>query len=276
MKTILAPTDFSDSSFNAINYAADLALAINAKLVLFHAIPFPIAISEISVPGDFVDDLIEIGQRDMDDLLSKLESRTRGKIIITTDIKIGTVEQEIETVCLKERPLAVVLGIRSGKSLERALMGSSIFHIMNHVAFPTLIIPEQAIYREIKNIGLACDLKIADENLPMESIIEWLTLFKAGLEIIHISTRDQDFKGDQTAESISLQTRLSPFKPRFHFLLGENIAEVLNEFVRAHPLELLMVFPRKHGVFSLFHKKKSKFIVSHSHLPILSIHDIKK
>ena len=88
------------------------------------------------MPGDFVDDLMDIGQRDMDDLYRNLESRTRGKIIITTDIKIGTVEKEIEMVCAKERPLAVVMGMRSGKSLERALMGSSIFHIMNHVDFP--------------------------------------------------------------------------------------------------------------------------------------------
>jgi hypothetical protein len=63
MKTIIAPTDFSGSSLNSVNYAADLAVSINAKLVLFHAIPFPIAISEISVPGDFVDDLTDIGQR---------------------------------------------------------------------------------------------------------------------------------------------------------------------------------------------------------------------
>ncbi len=275
MKTILAPTDFSDSSLNAVNYAADLAVSINAKLVLFHAIPFPIAISEISVPGDFVDDLMDVGQQDMDDLVRKLETRTQGKIIITTDIKIGTVEQEIEMVCAKERPLAIVMGIRSGKSLQRALMGSSIFHIMNHIAFPALIIPENVLYREIKSIGLTCDLKIADEKMPMERITEWLSLFKAGLEIIHISIRDQDFKSDQTAETISLQTRLSSFKPRFHFLRGENIADELNEFIKMYSIDLLMVFPRKHGIFSFLHKRKSKFIVSHSQLPILSIHEIK-
>ena len=72
MKTILAPTDFSASSLNAVNYAADLAVSINAKLVLFHAIPFPIAISEISVPGDFVDDLMDVGQEDMDDLVTEI------------------------------------------------------------------------------------------------------------------------------------------------------------------------------------------------------------
>ena len=133
-----------------MNYAADLAYSINANLVLLHAIPFPIAVSEISVPGDFIDDMMDACQKDMDELTEKIKSRTRGKITVTTEIKIGTVEQEIENISSKERPLAVIMGIRSGKSFERALMGSTTFHIMNHVGFPTLIIPEGVQFREIK------------------------------------------------------------------------------------------------------------------------------
>ena len=41
MKTILAPTDFSASSINAVNYAADMALAVNAQLILINAVQFP-------------------------------------------------------------------------------------------------------------------------------------------------------------------------------------------------------------------------------------------
>ncbi len=115
MKTILAPTDFSSSSLNAVNYAADLALSINAKLVLFHAIAFPIAISEVSVPGEVIDDMVDVDHRDMDNLRKILEERTNRKITITTDVRIGNVEQEIDNICLKEKPLAIVMGIRSGK-----------------------------------------------------------------------------------------------------------------------------------------------------------------
>lgn len=272
MKTILAPTDFSTSSINAVNYAADLALSIKACLVLFHAIPFPIAVSEISVPGDFIDDMLEVGQKDMDKLCKKIQSRTKGKIAVSTNIKIGAVEQEIENISSREKPLAIVMGIRSGKGLERALMGSSIFHIMNYVGFPTIIVPENVQFNEIKNIGMACDFKKADEKIPFETITEWLSLFNANLEIINIATHNKDFKADQVAEFTSIQTRLQAFEPHFNFLTSKNITEELNDFVHNHPLDLLMVFPRKHGIFNLFHKKKSKFIINHSQLPILSIH----
>jgi len=276
MKTILAPTDFSASSINAVHYAADLAYSINAKLVLFHAIPFPIAVSEISVPGDFIDDMLDAGQRDMDELLEQVESRTGGRISISTEIAIGKVEQEIESISSRERPLVIVLGIRPGKSFERILMGSSTFHIMNHINFPTLIIPEGVRFREIKSIGMACDLKQVDEKLPFETIKEWLYLFKSKLEIIHVANPNTHPNAEVVAESVSLQNRLNAFKPHFHFLEGENIVDELKKFEADCPIDLLMVFPRKHGIFGSFHKKISKLIITHNQFPVLSIHDKKK
>jgi nucleotide-binding universal stress UspA family protein len=275
MKTILAPTDFSNSSINAVNYAADLALSIRAKLVLFHSIPFPIAVSEISVPDAFIDNMTEAGQRDMDALYEIIKIRTKDQISVATVVRLGSVEQEIENLSLQERPLAIVMGIRSGKTLERALMGSTIFHTMNHVGFPTLIIPENVVFNEIKHIGLACDLKKVDAKLPFETISEWLSLFHAELEIINIAASDSEFKGEQVSESIALQNRLNEFKPRFHFLTSSHIPDELNEFVQAHPLDLLMIFPRKHGIFNLFQRKKSKNIIRQNQVPILAVHDIR-
>ncbi|HEX3078894.1 MAG TPA: universal stress protein [Puia sp.] len=273
MKTILAPTDFSASSLNAVYYAADLALAINAKLVLFHAIHFPIAVSEISLPGDFIDDMLEVADREMKDLYDEIQTRTKGKLVVATDIKIGSVEREIENLSVKERPLAVVMGIRAGKTMERALMGSSVFHIMNYVGFPTLIIPDGVHFTELKTIGIACDLKYANEKIPFETVTEWLYLFKSKIEIINVSGKNRDLKSDQLAESISIQARLKSFNPGFHFLNSDNIAEELNDFTKVHPTDLLMVFPRKHGIFKFFHKSKSKSIVNQASIPILSIHD---
>ena len=276
MKTILALTDFTASSVNAVNYAADLAYSINANLVLLHAIPFPIAVSEISVPGDFIDDMMEASQKDMDVLSESVQSRTSRKINVTTEIKIGTVEQEIENISSKQRPLAVIMGIRSGKSFERALMGSTTFHIMNHVGFPTLIIPEGVHFHEIKTIGMACDLKQTDRQLPFETIKEWLYLFKSKLEIIHIEDRNGNLHSEKTIESIIIQNRLQVFEPRFHILYGDDMATELNDFMKKNPLDLLMVFPRNHGIFGLFHKKKSTYIARNHQVPILSIHDIKR
>ena len=46
MKKIIVPTDFSPAALNAVNYAADMALAINARVHLLHIYQIPISVSE--------------------------------------------------------------------------------------------------------------------------------------------------------------------------------------------------------------------------------------
>ena len=45
MRTIVAPTVFSSVSIYALNYAADLAAAIEADLILLHVVQIPITVS---------------------------------------------------------------------------------------------------------------------------------------------------------------------------------------------------------------------------------------
>ena len=127
MKTILAPTDFSASSINAANYAADMALAVNAQLILINAVQFPIATSELSLPESMMDEIIEMGNNDLEELANKLKKRTNEKISITSEVLFGPVEQQIELMSASKRPLAIVMGIKPGKTFERAIWEAQYF-----------------------------------------------------------------------------------------------------------------------------------------------------
>ena len=274
MKTILAPTDFSASSVNAVHYAADMALSIGAQLVLFNVVQFPIAISEVNVPAMMMDDFIEMGNHELEELTNNLRKRTNDKISIVSEVLFGPVEQQIGLMSSKHRPLAIVMGIKPGKSFERALMGSTIFHTINYESYPLLIIPDQFRFGPIREIGMACDLENINDILPFENIREWLTLFKAKLHIIYVSVKNKSFKAEQLSESISIQNKLTSFNPQFHFLEGQNLTNELNDFAKLHTLDLLIVMPRTYGIFKAFHKKYSKKLISQVLIPVLSIHDL--
>ena len=47
MKTIIVPTDYSPAATNAVNYAADMALAIKADLLLVHVYQIPVAVGDM-------------------------------------------------------------------------------------------------------------------------------------------------------------------------------------------------------------------------------------
>lgn len=273
-KTIICPTDFSNSSLNAAFYAAGLARYMQASLLLVNVMPFPIAVSEISLPAESIDDLMNRGYKDLQELKSQLKIATEEAVNIRVILKMGSVENQLEELTLEEQPLALVLGLHSEKSLERALMGSTLFHVMNHIPFPAFVIPEHAEFQPINKIGIACDLKKSGHCLPVESIKTWLSVFGANPDIIHIGTGTGDFKADQLAESISIQNQLAGFKPSFHFLINENLEEELNQYEKENRLDLLMLFPRKHGISDIFRKKHAGKMAIHSKVPILSIHEL--
>ena len=274
MKTILAPTDFSASSINAVNYAADLGLAINAQLVLFNAVQFPIAASELSLPESIMDEMIDLGNSDLEELANKIKKRTNEKISVSCEVMFGTVEQQIELMSARKRPLAIVMGIKPGRTFQQGLMGSTLFHTMNHIPYPLLIVPENFQFSPIKEIGLACDLENVEESLPIEALKEWLSLFKARLNIVYVTVKNKEFSASQLTESISLQNLFESFDPQFHFLEASNLEDELNDFAKTHNLDLLIVMPKVNGIFKFFHNKHSKNLIIHNRIPVLSIHEL--
>src|SRR5690349_14629300 len=106
MRTIIAPTDFSDISLNAVNYAADMALSLDAGLLVIHVAEFSFNRSgDYSKPSK---DELEI--KDKLDLLSRnLTARTHSKIQVSLKQTSGLIENEIIKMCEYVSPVAVVM-----------------------------------------------------------------------------------------------------------------------------------------------------------------------
>jgi nucleotide-binding universal stress UspA family protein len=82
MKTIVAPTDFSAISVNAVNYAADLACIIGADLSLIHVCQIPMAFSEVPVTESRIDEIVRNAEEKMKVFKENILERTRERINI--------------------------------------------------------------------------------------------------------------------------------------------------------------------------------------------------
>jgi len=273
MKTIIVPTDFSASSRNAANYAVDLATAIHADLILLHVVQAPLTVSEVIMPEPVFEEMVDQATTDLNALAVQLAVKTKGKVNISSQIKIGTIEHQIEEMSNEKKPIALVMGIRSSGSVERFFIGSNTLSVERHLYCPVLIIPENVHFNGINKIALACDLQHVAATLPFKALQEWLSMFHASLDIIHVSKQETP-EPTATHECISVHNHLNRFQPEFHFLTGNNLAESLHEFVKEHSINLLIIIPRKHGFLELFNEKHAKKVVTHQDIPVLSIHAV--
>jgi len=271
MKTIIAPTDFSDVSLNAVNYAADLAAFVNAEVVLLNIIQIPMTVTESSFTDFEYNEMWDEANYELALISDRLRLRTSDKIKICTKVLIGSVTHELEEICERKKPFAVVMGTKGVGAGELFFAGSNTMSAVNTLDIPVLVVPENISFTGIKTIVLATDLEGIDPLKPVQFLREWLEIFEAKLEIINVIEHGS-VAADAVPTSVSLQNLLSAFRPEFHFIEKGNIEEGVYSFIEEHHAEILVIIPKAHGFFSgLFHKSRSKPFILHPHIPVLAI-----
>jgi nucleotide-binding universal stress UspA family protein len=271
MKTIIAPTDFSAISLNAVNYAADLAAAINADIVILNVVQMPITVAAISVTEFGYEEMVDAAEDELSSLSSRLLSRTKNKIHIDAKLMIGSLEQDLQEICKKQKPFAVVMGTRGAGAIERFFVGSNTVFAVNNLPYPVLVVPENASFNGISKMALASDLKDIESMKPIEVLKSWLQTFESELEIINVAD-DENLKATALPASVSLQNVFSEFQTRFSFVAKQKIEEGVYKFAEENKPDLLVVIPKKHGLMAgIFHKSKSKPFILHPRVPVLSI-----
>jgi nucleotide-binding universal stress UspA family protein len=275
MKPIVAPTDFSPVSLNAVNYAADMACTLDTNLVLLHVCRLPVAYTEIPVTPDTITTLMSEGQERLTRLKEDIELRIRDRINITCEVRAGMVVTEIENFAASISPYAVVMGPHGAGTFERFFLGSNTISAMKNLTWPLIVVPPEARFKMIRKIGLACDLKKVVETAPIEELKSLVRSFQAELHVIHVNSQEERaYTPEIIEESGLLQEMLNDLRPVYDFLNNVDIDQGLSDYAEKNRLDLLIVIPKKHGLFDkFFHKSHAKQLILHTHVPVMSVHE---
>lgn len=280
MKTLVVPTDFSSVSVNAVNYAIDMAEAINAGIVLLHVYNIPVSytdgpVSPVSTVS--VEEIKRTSEERLQEIKKSLVTVTSGRIEIFTEARMGETIDELEQLCRSVEPLAVIMGSHGTTGLERMIMGSTTLTTIRHLKCPVIVVPSGTTYHGIKKIGLACDFENVVHTTPIEYIKNIVREFSADLYVLNVQNIKQE--EDELAEEAIMDTAyldamLDDVRPTYVQLTGKDVAESIHAFADNNNLDLVMVIPKKHKFMdSLFHKSQSKELLTHAHIPIVSIHE---
>ena len=277
MKTLVVPTDFSSVSVNAMNYAVDMAQAINAGIVLLHVYNVPVSFTDSPVSPVTtvsIEEMKRTSEERLEELKKNLVIATAGQIQIYTEARLGNTIEELSAICKSVQPLAIIMGSHGATGLERMIMGSNTLTAMRQLKCPVLVVPPGTTYHGIKKIGLACDFENVVRSTPVEYIKNIVKEFGADLYVLNVQDIDQDDLEEATMDTVYLDAMLEDVSPKYVQLTGKDVMESINSFAEHNNLDLVMVIPKKHKfIDSLLHKSKSKELITHAHIPIVSIHE---
>jgi nucleotide-binding universal stress UspA family protein len=135
---ILCPVDFSACARVALDRAADLARAHDARLTLLHVIEIPVSYS-----GDPpVADLVPVLDKQAAELLDRwaTETATKLPVPVNTRCRIGRAGAETIAVLDDDHSIdLVVVGSHGRTGIKRALLGSVAEKVVRHAKCPVLV-----------------------------------------------------------------------------------------------------------------------------------------
>ena len=142
IRKVLVPTDFSPRSDEALRYAAGLATALEASIVVVHVIQEPfVAGGEWDL---YVRDAPEVRERLYSDVRSRLSAiatdlEQRGQHV-TTDIRFGSARDGIVKAGVAAGVDLIVMSTHGRSGLPHLLLGSVAEHVIRGADCPVLAV----------------------------------------------------------------------------------------------------------------------------------------
>ena len=148
IKRILVPTDFSDASLAAVDYAVELAKPFKATLLIV------LAVEPLYYAGDLglqLEEQRRLGREDLDELAARLK---RAGVECQTILETGTPYRVIADLADRQAVDLIVMATHGRGGLSHLLIGSVTEKVVRTANRPVLTVhPAARGLRSIQSVG---------------------------------------------------------------------------------------------------------------------------
>jgi nucleotide-binding universal stress UspA family protein len=243
--------------------------------MLVHVYHIPVAMSEVPTVLITAEELRKSSEEKLKELKEAVEHITADKIKVYTEARSGNVIDEIENLCERLNPFAIIMGSTGTSEIERIFFGSTTLSAIKNLTWPVIVVPPGKEYgKGIRKIGFACDFRQVVETTPTQFIKKIVKEFNAELHVLNVDHNNKEFGPDTPEQSMLLNEMLKPLNPSYHFIEHADIEDGINEFAEKNNLDLVIAIPKKQKLLEgIFKPSSTKQLVMHSHIPVMCIHE---
>ncbi len=271
MLHILLPTDFSDQSWKAMSFAAHLYSNKSAQFHLIHAVPVPIAQSEVAVIPDMSEFLkdAEIGLNQWQQKFLDLEHHDESSFMSTVHLgSLADVISKLETQFINNT--IIVMGTRGASGLAELFLGSTTTHLISHSTSPMIIVPEAAELQPIQQAILAIDEVGINHKREIQPLIDLLDKRDCVLKIVHVQSNNEMVLEAGSQTQLRVDHYLSGIDHAFDTLEGTYREDALTLYATQHKANLIVLLKRDRGFWgNLFHRSLTKSMAFYGDIPML-------
>ncbi len=273
MKKILCPTDFSETSYNAINYAAKFAQNSNYDLTLLNVQ----SLFDFT-PVEFVTGkqlTIKATSERLKDLCSEVSKIF--KLRCTPEIE--PTYNRLSTVISEKASHydLLVMGSNGADDLYQFFMGSNTYNALTKSTTPVMVIPDGHLYTEVKKVVYAFDY-LSERRLPMAPLLKFLQPMEAELTVLQVMEEAYSEEAAQDLKELQfiLETQAAGHPFKYETIRSADVAGSIDDYIRkTEPDILALCFQHRNLLESIFHKSVIKKISAYSLYPVFVFTDAK-
>jgi nucleotide-binding universal stress UspA family protein len=266
IKTVVVPIDFSDTSANALSFAAELSKRTSARLLAVHILQNSDTKEEI--------------KNKLQSVESGLKMSFGSGLKCESSLAHGDIVTALKKIIEAEQADLVIMGTKGASGLKKILIGSNTLKVIAKIKMPVLVIPEVAQFENFLNKGknrivLATDL-ISLENEDALNILKEIALLiiEPKVRVLSVRPKNTSLPHLKRAERNFL---LSLFNPEIESesitVFSSNVISGINFYLnKKEDTGLVAMIARDSA--QLIQKHYTREMASHTHLPLLVLHDV--
>lgn len=284
MKKILVLTDFSENATHAAKTAVILGSRLNANLLLLNCFTSQPMVADYADGGAWLlaepigmreqsrEDLRDM-EKDLEPLVAALP-REHHHPSIQFQASEGKLGDNVRDLQQEKDIEMVVMGARSGSTLEHLVIGSDTSAVMKKSIRPVLVIPETTELTHLKKVTLASDYSAQDIKA-----IHYLTKlgnsFGFHLHIVHIDRYNHPISPEKKEAFMKRINRLKYPRISYSEIKGKDVINRLSRFCTDNGDDILALVHYPASFLSqLAEPSTSKTALAHQTIPLLIIPSI--
>ena len=185
--TILCPTDFSECSLNAIEYAARIGEKYNSRLILFHVANTEdyLKLSPMDINAVYQMDFLKDKLKSLHKAIER-ESLPNGLESCESKIVDGKIVEESLSLAKEVKADIIVVGTEGMNELRKNIIGSRASKIVEQSEIDVLVVPRKVFFKRPKKLIFATNY-LEEDKLAVQKIIDLARYYDAEVDIVHAS-----------------------------------------------------------------------------------------
>ncbi len=279
MNTILVPTDFSELSENALDFAVELARYAVADVQAVHFVEIlheenTLVTADTAVVGTTDETLFNIQvMRSNKNKLQEIKDRFESdSVAVKADLAGGGFLNGIQEFIRKNEVSAVVIGTTGEQNLQEFFSGNHTEQLFEHLDVPVISLQKKEHFNQIKEIIVAFDVN--DEFYSPAALTKMkdaLLNFNAHINMVTVVS--DEVKSETSLEALKdIKRRMQLNEAAVEVLVNNHVENALRTYVKdKNAGAIALLTEAKSGLWRFVQDSLATHVTKDFDIPVLTL-----